>query len=440
MSNINFTQWGTTTITIAEAVSDISNIFNNVFNKLPNLSPSSPTGAFIQELATMETNVNNTMAYVTTNVYGLNTTNGIFLDGIGNLFGIKRIDATYTVVTCQCLGLPNLVIPANSIVSDGTYQYKNANPITINSLGIGTGNFTCTIAGQIVADANSVNIINTPLTGWYSVNNNTNGVTGNNIQNDTSYRYVLKYAQAQNGRSFVESLFAIFENFIAQDGSTTTNVEGINIPYIQGFYIYSNYTDTPVVLVPNTQAIAVGGVYITLHAPQYLDANNPDLQTNLQYIAGIILNQIGANSTHHIQTLPTNQYTVLYQNTKYPQIDPVFVLFDAPIDTPIKISFSITLYNQQINKITLQNQLKDAILDQFYNGYTVNNVSYRPATMGLPINTGDFIANIVSIAGACNITSQDIQLVTGGTAGTSLTLTVDKIATLTTANILITLV
>ena len=183
MSNINFTPWGTTTITVGQAVDDVSSIFNTVFNRLPNLSPSSPTGGFIQELANQEVNVNNTMAYVTSNVYGLNTTQGVFLDGIGNLFGILRTPATRTVVACQLVGAPNLIIPANSIVSDGTYQYINNNLITLNPLGMATANFTCTIAGQIDTPVNSVNTIITPITGWSSVNNNTAGDSGDNIEN-----------------------------------------------------------------------------------------------------------------------------------------------------------------------------------------------------------------------------------------------------------------
>lgn len=438
MSSINFNPWGATEITTQQAIDDQSNIFYTVFGTYPNLYPSAPTGAFIQELTDMEVNVNNTCVYITSNVYGLSTSQGIFLDGLGNLFGILRTPATYTIVTCSLLGLPDLTIPANSIISDGTNQFISVDSITLDNSGIATANFTCTVSGQIDVQANSVTTIITPFSGWSSVTNAAPGVSGKNIQNDTAYRYTLQYSQAINGRSFIESLYAIFTNFIAQDGTATTDAYGINVPYIQGFYVYSNYTNTTQTIVPSTTPIPIGGIYITLYAPQYLDAGNPDLNDNLQYIAGIILQQIGANSTNNIQT-GSNAFNVDYVNPNYPGIDDVTVNFDSPIATPIEISFTIQLYSKQQNQSTLQLAIQQVILNQFYNGYSNGNVIYPPAKMNVAINTADFIAAIVSIAGACTITAQDIQLVTSGTPATSLTLTVDKIATLALNNITVNL-
>ena len=436
MSNLNFTPWGTTVITTQEALADQSNIFYSVFGTYPNLYPASPTGAFIQELTNNEVNVNNTCVYICSNVYSLQATNGIFLDGIGGLFGIDRNPATATTVTCQLTGFANTVIPANSIVSNGQYQFKNSLPITLDSSGNGIGLFECTTLGQINVQANSVNLIITAITGWTTVNNNMDGNSGDNVQNDTSYRYVLQYAQARNGRGFVESLYSILTKFIAQDGSSTTNAYGINVPYIQGFYIYSNYTNNPQTIVSGKPAIPRGGVYITLYAPQYLATDNPNLEANKQYIAGLILSQIGANTTNNIQADPY-KFSFTYQNPNYPAIDPVLVNFDTPIPTPIEISYTIKLYNPNVNKSDLITKCKNAILEQFYNGYSTNSIIYPPVRMNQPINTADFIANLVNNIGACTIIAQDIQLITGGTAGVSLSLTVDKIATLTTDNITI---
>lgn len=144
MFNVNFNPWGTTAITTQQAINDQSAIFNNVFGSSPNLYPSSPTGAFIQELTNTEVNVNNTCIYITSHVYGLSTTQGVFLDGIGNLFGIKRTPATYTTVICNLLGSPFTVIPANSIVSDGANQFISVPSITLNSSGNATVLYTAT--------------------------------------------------------------------------------------------------------------------------------------------------------------------------------------------------------------------------------------------------------------------------------------------------------
>lgn len=437
MSNIYFNPWGSTQITTQQALSDQTDIFKNVFNKTPNLSPSSPTGALIQELTDMEVNVNNTCVYITSNVYGLNTTQGIFLDGIGNLFGIERIPAFPSIVACQMFGTPGVTVN-NAIVSDGTHQYVCNTAFTFNSSGGATAIFVCTTLGQVAVSANTVNIILTPTTGWSSVNNHEAGITGSNIQNDTAYRFTLQYAQAQNGRGFVTSLYSILTDFVAQDGSTTIDVLGNNIPYIQGFYVYSNYTNTAQTIVSGLDPIPVGGVYITIYAPQYLSPTNPNINANLQYIAGLILNQIGANTTNNIQTLSTNRFNVNYVNKEFPNINNVMVNFDSPIETPIQFSYTIKLYVNQQSANNLSLAVKNAILNQFYNGYSNGSTIYKPAQMNAPINTADYIASIINVVGGCTIISQDIRLVTGGVPGTSLTLTVDKIATLSLANINIT--
>ena len=439
MSNITITQWGVQTITIEQAVDNISNVFVNTFNKQPSIYPSTPTGAFIQELADMEVNVNNTCAYICSNVYGIDTANGVFLDGIGNLFGIDRIASTKATLTCQLTGIPNLNIPVGSIVSDGKNNFISKTIVTLDNNGLGAGIFEAQNSGQITIQANTINTILSPITGWSSVDNNSGGVLGQNIQPDTSYRFILKYAQSINGRSFIASLYSVLSKFVAQDGSSTTDAYGINVPYIQGFYVYSNYTSSPQEIVSGLTPIPLGGVYITIYAPQYLSSGNPNYLDNLQYIAGIILNQLGANSTTNIQTATENKFIVDYVNPDYPQINTVNIKFDQPISTPIEMRYTLKLYSQNKNKLELKGLIQNAILEQFYNGYSANGVIYPPATMNLPINTADYIATILNVVGGATIQAQSIKVIDGGSSSESLTLTVDKIATLNVSNIYITL-
>ena len=59
--------------------------------------------------------------------------------------------------------------------------------------------------------------------------------------------------------------------------------------------------------------------------------------------------------------------------------------------------------------------------------------------MNLPINTADYIATILNVVGGATIQAQSIKVIDGGSSSESLTLTVDKIATLNVSNIYITL-
>jgi hypothetical protein len=435
-SLVTNTQWGTTIISNSEAQTDITAIFTNTFSTTPNLSPAGPTGAFIQELTDMYINVNSTIAYVCSNVYSLTNAQGIFLDGLGNLFGFPRSSATYTTVNITVTGISGTIIPTGSLVSDGTNNY-----FFTTDYGITGGTNIVTVqavnVGNIIAIPNTINTIITPVAGWGSVNNPTAGITGTNIQNDTAYRYTFAYSQAINGRGLEQSLYAIFLNFMNQYGATNyTDTNGNTYPYIWGFYVFVNRTNAPYpVITTESVSVPVGGVYITLYAPNYLDSTSANYNENLQYIAGLILNQIGANQTVNIATISgSRQFNVTYNNPDYPQIKPVTVYFDSPAPIDIYFNFTIKAYNTSISSTIIINNIKNAIFNQFYFGYQ----TYPPMTMGNLISASDYILNIINSAGApISVTAQSVNIF-GGSTGASVDVPLNQIATLNMSNITVT--
>jgi hypothetical protein len=334
------------------------------------------------------------------------------------------------------LGDDGTIIPARSKVSDGTYIYTTDTDIVLGLIG-GQVSVTCQTIGAIVVPENSINTIITPISGWSSVNNPTAGITGANIQNDTSYRYTLKYCQSINGRGVVASLYAVFANFMNQTGVTTVSYNGIDYPFIQGFFVFVNNASTAQTISPELPAVPAGGVYVTLYAPQFL--NDPAyFSNNQQYIAGLILNQLGAGQTLNLvntTTYPTAQnFSINYINPSYPAINAVTVKFDSPAPAPIAFSFTLKVYSTTLSPATIITNVKNAILGQFYFGYQ----NYAPYQMNVPINTVDYILAIINAVGsACTITTQDVRFVGSSTAGTTLSIPLSQVATLNLSNIII---
>lgn len=432
---VTITQWSTTIVSNATMLSNIQNTFVNTFGIKANvpdnatLAPASPTGALVQEFTDMAVNTANTMAYVTTNVYGLDTTNGLFLDGLGSLFDIRRATATYTTVTCSITGTVGTVIPFDASVSDGTYLYHPTSAITLTT-PTQSAEFTCSTIGAIHVAANSIKTILTPIKGWASITNPNVGVTGKNIQNDTSYRYTIKYARYINARNCIQALYATLEKFMAQDGATTFTDSANNVyPLVKGFFVDANFTGADKTLSGLSNPLHANQVYISIYAPEYLSTTDAQ-----QYVAGLILNQI-SNQTANLQLSLSNQYTVSYTNVLYPNLLPVVVKFDKPIATPIQFIFAITIYSASADPAALTVLIQQAIMSQFYFGYS----GYTPENMNKTIYAIDYIKTIINVVGTCTITAHQVALQSGGTPAASLLLTLDKVATLAQNNINITI-
>ena len=288
--------------------------------------------------------------------------------------------------------------------------------------------FTAVTIGAIYSAANSITTIVTPVSGWATVTNPLPTEAGQNIQNDTAYRYTIKYSRYLNGRNSIESLYSALENFMAQDGSSKYDDAGISYPYIQGFYAYGNYTGSPVTPTGATVAIPNGAVYVSIYAPTYLATD-----AGQQYIAGLILNQI-SNQTCNIQTDSAYQYSVVYSNPNYTEVDPVTVYFDSPQPTQIFIAFTLTVYSANASPASLASSVQKAILSQFYFGYA----GYSPENMNKTINISDYIATIVNTVGACTVTAQAVGITSTPTAQTLL-LPITEVATLAINNINVTI-
>ena len=98
---------------------------------------------------------------------------------IMDLVGMEMLGAVKTLVTCTCSGIEDTVISAGSQVSNTNGDvFELVTVVTIGSGGTVDGVFRAVEAGPVAAPAGTVTNIQNPISGWDSVTNAADGVTG----------------------------------------------------------------------------------------------------------------------------------------------------------------------------------------------------------------------------------------------------------------------
>lgn len=136
---------------------------------------------------------------------------GVALDRINNgIRGIPRIQKSRTKVTCQLVGTASLSITAGSMVkaSAGGPNYKLLSTVVLDGSGNGTGVFEAVEDGKFVVVAGDIDTIVTPIAGWTSAANSTDGVTGVDDETDPAYRIRGKNSIAIRGQGYDDAIFS----------------------------------------------------------------------------------------------------------------------------------------------------------------------------------------------------------------------------------------
>lgn len=117
---------------------------------------------------------------------------GVALDNIGALRGIRRNAATYSTATVTLTGTVGLVIPQGKLVegggADGAARWALSADATIGGGGTITATVEAVEAGAVAALATEIDAIVTPVTGWTAVSNAAAATTGRDLETDAAYR------------------------------------------------------------------------------------------------------------------------------------------------------------------------------------------------------------------------------------------------------------
>ncbi len=385
--------------TATEVLTQIQNVFKNVFGANVTTTPSSTVGVFSQELTNIGVEVEDTRALLFSNVYDPNFASGKYLDGLCAFHQIKRNSATKSIATCNITGLSGVVIPTGSavILNANGDQFKNTGDVTITA-GVANGVvFEAVKIGAISVVANSLNRIQNTIAGFDTVTNPTDGVTGSVIESDNSLRFKRKKSLYANSSGGLRSIIGALEE--------NNNVIDYNI--------YENYTLSQ---ITNPAIIDAKALYLVV----YLRDNSP---TKLTEIAEILYLKksagCGMMGTLHQYTDPLYSWEIY--NTH----------FDLAIQRPIEMHINID--HAPGFTANTPDKIRTAIIASF-----LGEDGSVPVQMRIVFSTSKFYPAIIS-QGVYNINSFTMNII-GEAPDIKITTAFADVATLIAANINITVV
>lgn len=360
-SQITITNTGITVPQASDIKTAFQGVFTNALGSDLSLDDATPQGEIIDDL-TLIKQVANTNDLYLFNQFNPETAEGIFQDAIASIYGLKRKEATHSIVNCECIGVQGTVIDSNAMAQNANGDvFQAIETKTIPASGTVTVQFQSVETGNIPCGANTVNKVYTVISGWDSVNNSVAGTEGQVEESRIDFEERRKKELARNARS---SLGAVL--------SAVWEVDGVADVAIEQNRTGSNKTIKGITLLPHS-------IYLCVNGGEPND------------IAQAIFNSLsGGCDTTSTATSIVGSYTDEYTG----------VSDTYNIDRPTDIAVSIKIGVGASVSDEVKAQIKQAIISD-WNGET-DNVSI---TIGSTIYASQFYADISRLA------INDLQLV-----------------------------
>lgn len=154
---------------------------------------------------------------------------GEALDSVCALTGTLRQPARRTVVQCNCLLIPGTTVTAGQMIAtiagDPSRRFRNSFAFTVPGSGlvgvIHPVQFECEVTGPVVCPATYLSVQASVVSGWLSIVNPLDGVTGAEVENDTDLRLRRERELSQAGSSTQPALVSALS---AVDGVVSVTV------------------------------------------------------------------------------------------------------------------------------------------------------------------------------------------------------------------------
>lgn len=377
-----------------EVLANVQKAYTDTFGSGYILTQGSINGQWVQFNTLAAIQVENAKTELYGSIYNPNLTYGVWLDSVCKFNNIKRKPATSSTIAAVCNGLAGTIISiGSSITNDLGDIFTNDNVIVIGSSGFGTGTFRSVEKGKIPCGASTVNQIVTQISGWDSVNNPTDGITGGLEESDLNLRFRREHSLAINSAGSVNSITsALNEN-----------------PDIINFGVQENPLDLPQLIQGVT--IDPHSIYISIYA-NYTDA---------------LKNQIA-------DIIYSKRYCTPQGNTTQTITDPVYnyVTFQAKWQTatPTPVQVDISIQNATSYPADIVALIKASIVAN-WDGEYAGIPKYQMQDV---IDVTRFYPSLIAL-GVYQVNSMTIKLVTGGTAAQRISVSLDKVMTLSAINV-----
>lgn len=148
---------------------------------------------------------------------------GVPLDNVGSLSGADRLEATKSAVTVTVTGTPATVLPVGRIMSTDPAgdRFTLTAEVTIPGGGSIDGVFEAEEFGPIRANAGTLTVIETPVSGWASGTNALDAELGRDVETDEAFRLRRELTLAAPASATVEAIRA---QVLEVDNVTTCSV------------------------------------------------------------------------------------------------------------------------------------------------------------------------------------------------------------------------
>lgn len=364
-----------------------------------NPSLQTPQGQLAQSETAIIGEKNNEIAYIANQVNPA-FASGIWQDAIGYIYFMNRIQASGTVVNATCNGAVGTVIPAGSIAQDvNGYLYASTASATIPAGGNVTVQFQNQTTGPISCAIGALNKIYTAVAGWDTVSNPTAGALGNNVESRDEFELRRQNSVAINAVNSLQSIYAAV----------------LAVPNVIDAYVVDNssnvavsYGSTSYSLAPHSICVSVAG-------------------GSSSAIAQAIWNKKPPGCGYNGNT------TVTVYDTSYPTPYPSYsVTYLVPTSTPTY--FVVQIKNNALLPSNIIALTQQAVIQTFNGQDGGSSVGINTTTY-----SGRYYANINAISPNVNVIEVYVGLTASPTT-LSASFGIDQLPTLSTSNIVVTLV
>jgi uncharacterized phage protein gp47/JayE len=328
---------------------------------------------------------------------------GRLQDAIGRIYFLERLPAIATSVVATCTGSPGVVIPAGSLVASTAGDlYASTSRAKIRSGGTVDVVFQCQTTGPIACPAATLTSIYRAVPGWDSVTNADPGTVGRDVESATEFEARRRASVALNAVGSLPSVRAAV----------------LSVPGVLDAYVTDNSTAAPV---------ATGGVTLPAYA-LYVAAAGGDGQAIAEAVWG------KKWPGQPMYTATATLYAVEDQDPSYTPPYPSYdVYVVTPTDLPIFIAVSIT------DSLAVPSDAEAQVQAAIANAFVGGDGGTR-AGIGRTLYASRFLASVVTLgAWAANVISISIGT-TASPTGDTVTVDIDQLPSLDTADVTLTLV
>ena len=208
-------------------------VYQTIFGSDIYLGNDSQDGQLIGVLAQAYTDLGNAVgaAY---NAFSPATAQGVGLSSSVKINGLARLVPGNSTATLTLTGKAGTQIN-NGLVADlSGNQWALPASVTIDPSGTVTATATCSTAGAINAQANTITSIQTPTQNWQSVTNASAAVPGNPVEQDAALRVRQSTSTAAPAQAIIDAIAAAIGNVpgvtqyqVYENSSNVTDANGV---------------------------------------------------------------------------------------------------------------------------------------------------------------------------------------------------------------------